>query len=77
MFCMLKRKKHILHSFNDSKWRMMALSCSKKLSVLLRGIMSKCNSDFYCLNWSLHSFATENQREPHQKYFKIKIFVTL
>ena len=33
----------------------MALSCCKKLSTLLRGITSKNNGDFYCLN-CLHSF---------------------
>ena len=32
----------------------------KKLSALLRGITSKHNSDFYCLN-CLHSFRTENK----------------
>ena len=50
------------YSFNDSKWRRMALSCSKKLSALLRGIMSKYHNYFYCVNY-LHSFATENKRE--------------
>ena len=44
----------------------MVLPCSKKLSTLLRGITSKCHGDFYCLN-CLHSFATENKREPHEK----------
>ena len=32
----------------------------KKLPTLLRGITSKHNSDFYCLN-CLHSFRTENK----------------
>ena len=36
--------------FNDSKWRMIELSCSKKLSVLLRRIMFKHHGDCYCLN---------------------------
>ena len=44
----------------------MALSCSKKLSALLREIMSKHHGDFYCLN-CLHSFATENKRESYKK----------
>ena len=43
--------------FNDSKWRMMALSCSKRLSALFRGITSKHHDDVYCLN-CLHSFST-------------------
>ena len=46
----------------------MALSCSKKL--LLRGITSINNGDFYCLN-CLHSFRTKNEKG----YVKIKIFV--
>ena len=44
----------------------MALSCSKKLSALLRGIISKNNGDFYCLN-CLHSFRTKNKLELHKK----------
>ena len=28
-----------------------------KISVLFRGITSKCDSNFYCLNW-FHSFRT-------------------
>ena len=38
----------------------MALPCSKKLSAVLRGITSKHQSDFYCLN-SRHSFAIEKK----------------
>ena len=44
----------------------MALSCSKNLSALLRGITSKHHGDFYYLNF-LHSFATENKCESHKK----------
>ena len=51
----------------------MALSCRKKLSVLLRGITSKDCSDFYCLN-CLHSFATEHMRESHKKICENKDF---
>ena len=54
----------------------MALSCSKKLSTLLRGITSKHNGDFYCLN-CLHSFATKKKRESQKKDVKMKLFVTL
>ena len=46
--------------FYVSKWRRMALSCSKKLSVLSRGIPSKHHGNFYCLN-CLHSLATWKQ----------------
>ena len=44
----------------------MALSCSKKLSALLRGITSKHYRDFYCLN-CLHSFSTKKKLESHKK----------
>ena len=52
----------------------MALSCSNKLSALLRGITSKHHGDFYCLN-CLHSFATENKCESHKKVCKDKAFL--
>ena len=54
----------------------MALSCSKTLSALLRGITSKHYGGFYCLN-CFFSFAEENKRECHVKYTKIKTFATL
>ena len=62
--------------FNDFKWRRIALSCSKKLSALLRGITSKLHGNFYCLN-CLNSFATENKRESQKIVCKMKIFITL
>ena len=42
---------------NEEKWHYLAV---KKLSTLLRGIISKHHGDFYCLN-CLHSFATEKK----------------
>ena len=51
----------------------MVLSCSKKLSTLLRGISSKRYEDFYCLN-CLHSFRTENKLKSHEKLCKNKDF---
>ena len=45
----------------------------QKLSALLRGVTSKCNGDFYCLN-CLHSFRTENKLKCHEKVFKNKDF---
>ena len=48
----------------------------RKLSALVRGIMSKYHGDFYFLD-CLHSFATENKCESQKKYVQIKIFVTL
>ena len=47
----------------------MTLSCNKKLSTLLRGITSKHDGDFYCLN-CLHSFRTENKLKSHEKVCK-------
>ena len=38
----------------------------KKLSSLLRGITSKHNSNFYCLN-CLHTFQTKAKLESHKK----------
>ena len=51
----------------------MALSCSKKLSTLLRGITSKHHSDFYCLN-CLHSSRTEIKLKSRKKVCKNKDF---
>ena len=58
---------------NGKRWHYLDV---KKLSALLQGITSKYNGDFYCLNY-LHSFGTENKREPYRKNVKIKIFVKL
>ena len=48
-------------------------SCSKKLPALLRGITSKNNGDFYCLNY-LHSSKTKNKLELYEKVCEIKDF---
>ena len=45
----------------------------KKLSALLRGITSKNNGDFYCLN-CLHSFRTKNKLESHKKVYESNDF---
>ena len=55
---------------NGEKWHYLAV---KNLSALLRGIMSKRHSEFYCLN-CLHSFATENKHEPQKKVCENKNF---
>ena len=44
----------------------MAVSCSKKIIALLRGVTSKNNGDFYCLN-CLHSCRTKDKLELHKK----------
>ena len=41
----------------------------KKLSALLRGIISKHNGDFYCLN-CLHSYSTKDRLKKHENVFK-------
>ena len=88
MFCILKKNKYVLYIFqklfdiakinnyfNDSKRRKIRLRLSycKKLPALLKGMMPKNYSDFYCLN-CLHSFATKNKMESHEKVCIIKNF---
>ena len=51
----------------------MALSCSKKTIDILRGITSKHQFEFYCLN-RLHSFATENKLKSYKNVCKNKGF---
>ena len=43
----------------------------KKLSALLRGILSKCNGDFYCFN-CFYSFRTKNKLGSHKKVYRNK-----
>ena len=50
----------------------MALSCCKKLSILLWGITSKHDGDFYCLN-SFHSYTTK--KKSLMRYVQIMIIV--
>ena len=53
--------------FNDSKQqKTKALSCSKRLSALLKGITSKTYCEFYYLN-CLHSFRTKSKLESHKR----------
>ena len=47
---------------NNKKWHYLAV---KSLSVLLRGVTSTNNEDFYCLN-CLHSYRTENKLKQHE-----------
>ena len=55
---------------NGEGWHYLAV---EKLSALLRGIISKHHSDFYCLN-CLYSFAAENKCKSHEKVCKNKEF---
>ena len=52
----------------DEKWYYIA---AKSLSALLRGINSKNNGDFYCLNCHfVHLFRTENRHKIHENVCK-------
>ena len=53
------------------KWHYLAV---KKLSALLRGITSKNNGDFYCLNCFKQK---ANFTLSHKNFVKIQIFVAL
>ena len=55
---------------------MEALSCSKKLSTLLRGITSKHHGNVNCSN-CLHFFRAENKLKSYQNICKNKIFKEL
>ena len=48
----------------------------KKLSALLRGLTSKNNGDFNCLN-CFHSFRTKNKLESHKKVCENKDFCNI
>ena len=57
-------------SNGEKQWHYLAVT---KLSALLRGITSKNNGDFYCLN-CLHSFRTKSKLESHEKVCENKDF---
>ena len=60
----------MIPNVEKENWHYLAV---KNLSALLRGITSKHNGDFYCLNY-LHSFRTENKLKSHEKVCKNKDF---
>ena len=64
------------HSFNNSNKEGWYYLPVKDLSALLRGITSKHDCDFYCLN-CLPSFRTKINFVDIKKYAKVKIFVML
>ena len=55
---------------------MIELSCSKKLSALLRGITSKYYGNFYFMN-CLYSFRTKNKLELHERVCENKDFCSV
>ena len=69
---LIQERKIILLMISDSqKWHYLVV---KNLSVLLRGITSNHEEDFYCLN-CFHSYKTENKLEAHKRYVKTIIIV--
>ena len=58
---------------NGENWHYLTV---RSLSGLLRGISSKHDGDYYCLN-CFHSYRTENKLNVHKKYVKITIIVIL
>ena len=58
---------------NQEGWHYLAI---EKLSALVRGITSKNNGDFYCLN-CLHSFKTKIKLESHKKVYENKYFCSV
>ena len=52
---------------------LLMISLVKQLSALARGITSKTNVDFYCLN-CIYSFKTKNKLESHKKVSENKDF---
>ena len=53
------------------KWLYLAV---KYFSALFRGITSKHERDFYCLN-CFQSYTTENKLKKHKKYVRIMIII--
>ena len=51
---------------NDKDWHYLAV---KSISELLKGITSKHNGDFYCLNY-FHSYTTEKKLKNHERVCK-------
>ena len=64
----LKRENQVilLMIFDGEKWHYLAV---KKLSTLLRGVTSKHNGDFYCLN-CFHSYRTNEKLNKHKNVWK-------
>ena len=49
---------------DDEKWHYLAV---KNLSALFRGVTSKHDGDFYCLN-CYHAYTTENKLKKHKNF---------
>ena len=66
-------EKQIVLLMIPNKKRRLALSSSKKVSTLLRGITSKHHDYFSCLNY-VQFLGTEDKRKSHEKVSKTKDF---
>ena len=60
------KKEGICPAYVSKHNSMMALSCGKNISAILRGVTSKHIGYFYCLN-CLHSFGTKNKIKSHEE----------
>ena len=56
---------------DGEKWHYLAV---KRLPALFRGITSKHDADFYCLNY-FQSYTTENELKGIKKFVRIMIIV--
>ena len=68
--CEAKSDGHVAKSEGRRRWHYFAV---KKLTALLRGITSKHQGDFYCLN-CFHSFGTKSKLQSHKRVCENKDF---
>ena len=61
-----RKKQVILLMITNNKCHYLFV---KRLSALLKGVTSKHNGDFYCLN-CFYSFRTKNVLEKHENVYK-------
>ena len=57
------RVNRLMIADENKNWHYLAVT---RISGLLRGITSRHNGDFYCLN-CFHSYSTENKLKKHEK----------
>ena len=70
--CDRENQANLLMITNGKKWHYLAII---SIPMLFRGITSKKNGDFYCLN-CFSSFRTENALKDHENVSKTMIIVT-
>ena len=67
----MQQTSNLLMITDGEKWHYLTI---KNLPVLLKGITSTHEKDFYCLH-CFHSYRTKNKLESHKKNVKIMIIV--